>query len=122
VPSIHLYMAIWDDAGDLVRSLSTGPRRIEQGWLARIASPSAVASRPAGLQFSTTSPWNHGRNRLPPKQRPVFLRSLYPSGLTLQDGRIGTAETPWLIAGLETVQGPNEELVPPTGFEPVLPA
>jgi site-specific DNA recombinase len=61
-------------------------------------------------------------NRLPARQRPAFLRSLYPHGLTLQGGRIGTAEIPWIVRDFGTPADSKSELVPPTGFEPVLPA
>ena len=62
--------------------------------------------------------WNH----LEPQYRADFLGAVYPSGLTYQDGIIGTAEIPWWLNGLQPSKTENEDLAPPTGFEPVLPA
>ena len=62
--------------------------------------------------------WNH----LEPQHRADFLGAVYPSGLTYQDGIIGTAEIPWWLNGLQPSKTENEDLAPPTGFEPVLPA
>ena len=44
-----------------------------------------------------------------------------PGGLCFTDGRIGTTEIPWLLAGLDLPWAESEMMVPPTGFEPVLP-
>ena len=62
--------------------------------------------------------WNH----LEPQHRADFLGAVYPSGLTYRDGIIGTAENPWWLNGLQPSKTENEDLAPPTGFEPVLPA
>ncbi len=62
--------------------------------------------------------WNH----LEPQHRADFLGAVYPTGLTYQDGIIGTAEIPWWLNGLQPSKTENEDLAPPTGFEPVLPA
>ncbi len=60
-------------------------------------------------------------NRLEWKKRPAFLRAMYPSGLIYSEGAIGTTELPWLLAVLPTAPDDLSALVPPTGFEPVLP-
>ncbi len=60
-------------------------------------------------------------NRLEPEHRQQFVAALYPAGLTYHDGSIGTAETPWWMATSVAPGSPKSNLVPRTGFEPVLP-
>ena len=54
--------------------------------------------------------------------RPQFARALFPAGMHYRDGVIGTAEKPWLFGLSGEKHADHEDLVPPTGFEPVLPA
>ena len=61
-------------------------------------------------------------NRLEPQHRPQFITALYPAGLIYEDGTIGTAENPWWMATSAAIAAEKMGLVPPTGFEPVLPA
>ena len=61
-------------------------------------------------------------NRLDAQHRPHFISALCPAGLTFEDGNIGTVENPWWMATSDAVAGESDGLVPPTGFEPVLPA
>jgi hypothetical protein len=61
-------------------------------------------------------------NRLSPQYRSEFVAALYPAGLVYQDGSIGTAQNPWWIAVSVVETEAGDGLVPPTGFEPVLPA
>ena len=42
-------------------------------------------------------------NRLSAKQKPSFLKALYPSGLMYQDGTVGTAETPWIVTAVAAI-------------------
>jgi site-specific DNA recombinase len=60
-------------------------------------------------------------NRLNWQQKPSFLCALYPTGLTYEDGNIGTAQTPWLLAQIGVASSRDNGLAPPTGFEPVFP-
>ena len=60
-------------------------------------------------------------NRLQPLERPQFLRALFPEGFTYHDDRIGTAENPWWIKENSSPASADSDLVPRTGFEPVLP-
>ncbi len=61
-------------------------------------------------------------NRLEPQHRHQFIAALYPAGLTYEDGTIGTVENPWWMATSAAIAAEKMGLVPPTGFEPVLPA
>ena len=61
-------------------------------------------------------------NRLDAQQRPNFVSALYPTGLVYADGSMGTTQTPWWMTPFGADPGGREDLVPPTGFEPVLPA
>ena len=60
-------------------------------------------------------------NRLNWQQKPPFFRALYPTGLTYEDGNIGTAQTPWLLVQIGAASSRDNGLAPPTGFEPVFP-
>ena len=60
-------------------------------------------------------------NRLNWQQKPPFLRALYPTGLTYEDGTIGTTQAPWLLAQIGADSGRESVLAAPTGFEPVSP-
>ncbi len=60
-------------------------------------------------------------NRLQPLERPQFLRALFPEGFTYHDDQVGTAENPWWIEGNSSPASTDSDLVPRTGFEPVLP-
>ena len=60
-------------------------------------------------------------NRLEPQHRPHLIAALYPSGLTYEDGAIGTTQTPWWLATSVTNTRENEYLAARTGFEPVPP-
>ena len=61
-------------------------------------------------------------NRLEPQHRPRFITALYPAGLIYEDGTIGTAENPWWMTTSAAIAAEKMASVPPTGFEPVLPA
>ena len=61
-------------------------------------------------------------NRLELQHRPQFINALYPAGLIYEDGTIGTAENPWWMTTSAAIAAEKMALVPPTGFEPVLPA
>ena len=61
-------------------------------------------------------------NRLEPRHRPQFITALYPAGLIYEDGTIGTAENPWWMTTSAAIAAEKMASVPPTGFEPVLPA
>ena len=60
-------------------------------------------------------------NRLQPLERPQFLRALFPEGFTYLDDHVGTAENPWWIKENSSPASVDSDLVPRTGFEPVLP-
>ena len=53
------------------------------------------------------------------EQRPRLQRALFPEGLRLRDGRVGTAVTCMAFTQLEAIEDRNEGLASPTGFEPV---
>ena len=53
------------------------------------------------------------------EQRPRLQRALFPEGLRLRDGRIGTAVTCMAFTQLEAIEGRESGLASPTGFEPV---
>ena len=61
-------------------------------------------------------------NRLEPRHRPQFITALYLAGLIYEDGTIGTVENPWWMATSAAIATEKMASVPPTGFEPVLPA
>ncbi len=55
------------------------------------------------------------------EQRPGFLQAMYPDGLVYTGKKFGTAQTPWYAMDLGGSTFPIATMVPPTGFEPVLP-
>ena len=61
-------------------------------------------------------------NRIEWQDRPGLLRVLFPDGLTFEEDSIGTSDKPWWIRPIEEATAESDALVPPTGFEPVLPA
>ena len=61
-------------------------------------------------------------NRLQPLERTQFLLTLLPAGFTYTNGTVGTTENPWWIKQIGVSAEATSSLVPPTGFEPVLPA
>ena len=60
-------------------------------------------------------------NRLQGLEKPQFLRALFPEGFTYEDDLVGTAEIPWWINENKHSAAAETDLVPRTGFEPVLP-
>lgn len=60
-------------------------------------------------------------NRLTVAQRPAFLRSLYPNGLSFDGEAFGTGQTSWLFEQCEPEKAADGDWVLPTGFEPVSP-
>ena len=76
-----------------------------------------AVERAQGLLRDLPGAWN----RIEPAGRSAFVRAMFPAGLWYNEGIIGTAEIPWLLDGFQTSEGDDAGLVPPTGFEPVLP-
>ena len=72
-----------------------------------------------GRQLLTDLPecWN----RLKPLHRPRFVAAMYPGGLIITDGKIGTARIPWHRLGSDGSGTANSRKVPPSGIEPLLP-
>ncbi len=60
-------------------------------------------------------------NRLDWRRRPDFLRVLFPDGLVYSDGAIGTAQTSWIVDDFAALRAHENDMAPPTGFEPVFP-
>ena len=60
-------------------------------------------------------------SRLERRHRSSFARAMYPTGLEYDGQKFGTAETPWHITVFRDIDAVEEQKVPPTGFEPVLP-
>lgn len=73
------------------------------------------------------SAWNYTRlmledlpgywNRRSEKQRPMFLRAVYPEGLTVSEQVIGPGNNPCFFLVSEDAQARDEDLVAPTRFE-----
>ncbi len=61
--------------------------------------------------------WNH----VPAQKRAGFAKAMYPDGRQYTHGVFGATTTPWHIRVLGTSEPTEEKMVPPTGFEPVLP-
>ena len=54
-----------------------------------------------------------------PEQKTRLQRSLFPEGLRLRDGKIGTAVTCMAFTQLQGIEAGTSGLASPTGFEPV---
>jgi hypothetical protein len=52
-------------------------------------------------------------------QRQALQRALFPEGVRLEDGRIGTAATCLAFRELRAFQDDESRMASPTGFEPV---
>ena len=70
-----------------------------------------------GLFSDLTGYWN----QLDAHTKPRFLRTIMPSGVTYQNGLLGTTQSTWFLPKTLTFQSANNTLAPPTGFEPVPP-
>jgi len=53
------------------------------------------------------------------EQRPRLQRALFPEGLRLRDGKIGTAVTCMAFTQLGTIEGHDSDVASPTGFADV---
>ncbi len=54
------------------------------------------------------------------EQRPRLQRALFPEGLRLRDGRIGTAVTCMAFTQLEAIEGRDSVLASPAGIAPFM--
>lgn len=73
--------------------------------------------RTAAIMTDLRSYWN----QLEDQRRPSFLTAVFPDGLSYDGDTLGTAENPCFFYKGSLLDGVEEALVAPMGFEPALP-